>query len=156
MLAACIGAIVSLQNRSRSAVDVAFEAFRVALDVGSVDTFVISYRGFPGILAPLANDATLHETLREVIDRACDWPLVSAHTLDWPRKRPTGSSLSHREEEVLGLISQGLTNKQIAAALFISEATAKVHVRHIFDKLGVRTRTEAALRASLDSGEGSS
>jgi DNA-binding NarL/FixJ family response regulator len=54
---------------------------------------------------------------------------------------------------VLGLIAQGLTNKEIAGTLFISEATAKVHVRHIFDKLGVRTSTEAALRASEIDGE---
>jgi DNA-binding NarL/FixJ family response regulator len=62
------------------------------------------------------------------------------------KRRPNASLLTPREREVLGLVSQGLTNKEIASALFVSEATAKVHVRHIFEKLGVRSRTEAALR----------
>jgi LuxR family transcriptional regulator, maltose regulon positive regulatory protein len=55
--------------------------------------------------------------------------------------------LSPREEEVLGLVARGMRNKEIAATLFISEVTVKVHVRHILRKLGVRTRVEAAMQA---------
>jgi DNA-binding NarL/FixJ family response regulator len=51
---------------------------------------------------------------------------------------------------VLSLIAEGLSNRQIAARLYISDVTVKVHVRHIFEKLGVRTRTEAALIAVED------
>ncbi len=50
------------------------------------------------------------------------------------------------------MLAQGLTNREIASALYISEATAKVHVRHILGKLGVRTRTEAAVRAASTEG----
>ena len=56
--------------------------------------------------------------------------------------------LTRREREVLRLLSEGMTNGEIAARLFITRSTAKVHVRHIFEKLGVHTRLQAALRAS--------
>jgi len=55
--------------------------------------------------------------------------------------------LSEREREVLALVASGRTNGQIGAALFISTKTASVHVTHILDKLGVSSRTEAALVA---------
>jgi DNA-binding NarL/FixJ family response regulator len=64
--------------------------------------------------------------------------------------QPPNHSLSPRETEVYGLIAQGLSNRAIAQALFISEATVKVHVRRILEKLGVETRTQAALRAAQD------
>jgi DNA-binding CsgD family transcriptional regulator len=56
--------------------------------------------------------------------------------------------LSEREREVLALVATGRTNAEIGASLFISPKTASVHVTHILDKLGVSSRTEAALRAA--------
>ena len=55
--------------------------------------------------------------------------------------------LTPREREVLAHLAEGATNRQIAAALFISEKTASVHVSNILGKLGVRNRGEAAARA---------
>jgi predicted ATPase/DNA-binding CsgD family transcriptional regulator len=55
--------------------------------------------------------------------------------------------LTSREREVLRLLPQGLTNKEIGAALFITERTATTHVAHIFAKLGVNSRTQAAALA---------
>jgi DNA-binding NarL/FixJ family response regulator len=55
--------------------------------------------------------------------------------------------LSERELEILGLIARGGSNKEIADQLFIAEGTVKNHVTHILGKLGVRDRTQAALRA---------
>jgi len=52
--------------------------------------------------------------------------------------------LTTRERQVLALIAEGATNRQIGAALFMAEKTASVHVSRILAKLGVRTRTEAA------------
>jgi two-component system response regulator DegU len=65
-----------------------------------------------------------------------------------PKSRPAGDpGLTERELEVLKLVGQGASNREIAAALFISEKTAKNHLTRIFEKLGVSDRTQAALYA---------
>jgi DNA-binding NarL/FixJ family response regulator len=55
--------------------------------------------------------------------------------------------LSERELEIMALIAAGSSNKEIADQLFIAEGTVKNHVTHILGKLGVRDRTQAALKA---------
>jgi DNA-binding NarL/FixJ family response regulator len=55
--------------------------------------------------------------------------------------------LSERESEILALIATGASNREIANQLFIAEGTVKNHVTHILGKLGVRDRTQAALKA---------
>ena len=60
------------------------------------------------------------------------------------RRRRKNVTLTAREAEVLQLLTDGLTNRQIGRALFISEKTASVHVSNILGKLGATTRTEAA------------
>lgn len=60
---------------------------------------------------------------------------------------PTPEDLTDRERDVLGYVAQGLGNKEIAAALNISENTVKTHVRHIMSKLNMRSRAEAAAYA---------
>jgi ATP/maltotriose-dependent transcriptional regulator MalT len=64
-----------------------------------------------------------------------------------PRGRAAGE-LSTREREVLGLLTQGMSNARIAQTLFISEKTAGHHVSRILAKLGVRNRAEAAAHAA--------
>src|SRR6266705_2561208 len=58
-----------------------------------------------------------------------------------------GSELTEREREVLALIARGYTNKQIAEALTVTEKTARNHVSHILEKLGLSRRSEAAAYA---------
>jgi DNA-binding CsgD family transcriptional regulator len=60
------------------------------------------------------------------------------------RPRPAQDGLTERERDVLRLIAEGLSNRQIATRLHISPSTAGVHVSHILGKLGATTRTEAA------------
>jgi DNA-binding NarL/FixJ family response regulator len=64
---------------------------------------------------------------------------------------PTADTLSERELEVLALIAQGETNRGAAARLFISEATVKTHLLHIYEKLGVGDRA-AAVATAYDRG----
>jgi DNA-binding NarL/FixJ family response regulator len=58
-------------------------------------------------------------------------------------RRPADGTLSKREREVLALVADGTTNREAARRLFVSEATIKTHLLHIYDKLGVRDRAAA-------------
>src|SRR4029450_7988719 len=64
-----------------------------------------------------------------------------------PRPQPLVVPLSDRELDVVRLLSQGRSNREIAAALFLAEGTVKNHVTNVLGKLGARDRTQAALRA---------
>ncbi len=66
---------------------------------------------------------------------------------------PENDNLTEREREILNLVATGASNKQIALALRISLNTVKVHLRNIFDKIGVTSRTEATLYALRSAGE---
>ncbi|MFI6476347.1 response regulator [Nonomuraea sp. NPDC050663] len=67
------------------------------------------------------------------------------------RMRDPGPALTAREIEILELLSKGAGNKEIARALFITEATVKTHLNHVYGKLGVETRT-AAVTAAVERG----
>ena len=66
-------------------------------------------------------------------------------------RRPARDTLSAREMEILVMVARGATNKRAAAELFISEATVKTHLLHIYDKLGVNDRA-AAVAAAYEKG----
>lgn len=72
-------------------------------------------------------------------------PSIAA-TLVRGMSRPS-VTLSARETEVLRLVAQGSSNRAIAAALFVSEATVKTHLIHVFEKLDVNDRTRAVTKA---------
>lgn len=67
-----------------------------------------------------------------------------------PGDAPDPNQLTERELEVLGLVTAGLRNKEIAARLAVSENTAKFHLRNILEKLHAESRTELATRALRD------
>jgi DNA-binding CsgD family transcriptional regulator len=64
----------------------------------------------------------------------------------WER-RTRSPLLTDRELDVVALVAEGLTNKQIGRRLFISPATVRTHLEHVYDKLGVRTRAGAVTAA---------
>lgn len=78
-------------------------------------------------------------------------PAIAARLTSHVRSPSRTTALSVREREVLLYVARGTPNKQIAKELFISEATVKTHVSHIFDKLGVTDRA-AAVAAAYEAG----
>ena len=140
-------AVLSLSNHGGRS-DIAAEAMTLAIELGNVDGLVLAYRACPQLLATHSIDAALKKSLAAIMLNARDDALAKKCGFIATRPTRVNERLTARESEVVALIAQGLTNKQIGRVLFISEATVKVHVLHIFDKLGVRTRTEAAVRAA--------
>jgi len=112
---------------------------------GQFDAVVLACRARPSLLLNL--ETTINQNdLTDLISRARDRPLARAMGIAVPGNDERGTgSLSPREREVSELLAQGRTNAEIARALYISEVTVKVHVRHILQKLGVRNRAEAAV-----------
>src|SRR5690606_34283771 len=72
-------------------------------------------------------------------------PTVAATLMS--RLRDPRPVLTDREAQVLRAVATGGTNRQVASALHVSEATVKTHLVHVFDKLGVASRTAAVARA---------
>ncbi|MFL6038533.1 MAG: LuxR C-terminal-related transcriptional regulator [Gaiellaceae bacterium] len=126
-------------------------AFQTVLDTGSWDAFVCAYRAFPPLLTHLVElecfDTTPFADKIAMLDPGLGEKIGL-------RTRGTGAEtnepLTPREREVLELVRQGLSNRQIAKTLWITESTVKVHVRHLFAKMGVRSRTEAAALSLKD------
>ncbi|HZR83904.1 MAG TPA: response regulator transcription factor [Candidatus Binatia bacterium] len=110
--------------------------------------------GFSGYVARNASIDALCDALSEVArgHLACP-PEISGGLLralfergTSPTDRDAESMLTHRESQVLHLLGQGLTNKEIAGELFLSVATVKHHVHHILEKMNLPRRTQAMRR----------
>ena len=88
------------------------------------------------------------ETAGYIVGRASDHDLAATIGIDPATALDPVSTLSAREREVYDLLCEGLRNREIAKRLFISVETVKVHARHVYDKLGIRSRTALALQAA--------
>ncbi len=102
-----------------------------------------------GAVGYLLKDAPVEAVVTAVVDAAAGRAVWSPSLTDrivtgmrTPRARP-----SDRETEVLRLVAEGYSNREIARALFISEATVKTHLVHLNAKLGSASRTEAVAKA---------
>ncbi len=144
--AACARAIVALRSGNvNEGVVQARLALRAAAYSGVQSCLVSAYRGYPELLVTLLADPQSSEDVTRTMTLVGDREELNSVELI---REGSILSLSPREREVFALLAQGRSNREIGKALFISPVTVKVHVRHIFDKLGVRSRTEAAVRGS--------
>jgi DNA-binding NarL/FixJ family response regulator len=111
------------------------------------DALVSSLRAWPPLLNALSQVRSRQPSLAAALRRSYDYDLARKAGIDLgrrPRHPGVIDALSPREGEILELVRQGFTNADIARALFIAESTVKVHVSHILEKTGTRSRTEAA------------
>ena len=103
-----------------------------------------------GATGYLLKDTPRDELLRAVRAAAAGESVLSppvARQLLGQVRRPHRDVLSDRELEVLVLVARGATNKAAARELFISEATVKTHLHHVYEKLGVNDRAAAVAKA---------
>jgi LuxR family maltose regulon positive regulatory protein len=111
---------------------------------GIWDPVVIAVRAAPTLGEFMAEQPQWRGWLQRVLLHSSDSSIAKKLGLDVPRAARPSADLSARESEVHELLAQGLTNEEIAKQLYISLSTTKVHVKHIYEKLGVRSRLEAA------------
>jgi two-component system, NarL family, nitrate/nitrite response regulator NarL len=80
-------------------------------------------------------------------------PITTVQSRSLMENSSRGSkTMSEREKEVLALVAEGCTNNEIAVRLSIARGTVRVHLHHIFKKLRVRRRTEAAVKYLIATG----
>jgi len=102
-----------------------------------------------GVHSALPRDASPDQIIAAIYAAAAGLATVPAHSARAvlvTEREAEGEPLTPREIEVLEIVSEGLSNKQIAARLNISEHTAKFHVNSILGKLAAGTRAEAVTR----------
>jgi len=135
-----IDAIRKIRQELATAKIIVFSAL-----TGEEDVYQALQAGAVTFLAKETPDEELVKTIREVHAGGRPLPPDVARKL---ADRLTQPSLSAREVEVLSLVAKGLRNKEIGAALSISEDTVQGHMKHILSKLGVNDRTHATVVAA--------
>lgn len=80
----------------------------------------------------------------EALLRRSSWPKISIKKMD-ENQNTNKLLLTSRENDIMNLVAKGLSNKRIAENLFVSELTVKTHLKNIFKKLSVNSRTQAIL-----------
>lgn len=107
--------------------------------------------GAGGYLLKSTSPAEILDALKDVKNGGAPMSAQIARKVVQSFYKPKGIGkkleiLTDREEEILSLLSSGYMYKEIAGELFITIDTVKTHIRHIYDKLQVRTRTEAVVK----------
>jgi DNA-binding CsgD family transcriptional regulator len=127
----------------------ALKHIETAFASGLHETIVMACRAYPNLVGQIFRTPR-GDDLGAILTAASDGALARACGVRLPRPAGRSDNLSPRELEVYDLVVQGRTNREISQLLFISESTTKVHVRHILEKLGVRSRVDAVRAWRLD------
>lgn len=127
---------------TRGQADEAMEVFKPFLDETSENNLAGFLMRESPIVVPLLRRAHERRMQRAHVERVLE---LLGEPLDAVAS-PTGEALSERELEVFRVLAEGLSNKEIASRLFVSEATVKSHVQHIMRKLEASSRTQAVAR----------
>jgi LuxR family maltose regulon positive regulatory protein len=132
-------------SRAMTAVE---RALALAEPGGFVRTFVDEGPPIARLLYEAAAGGIAPAYARRLLAAFPDAPQEKADAgkLQTPESEPV-EPLSEREQEILQLVAEGLTNREIAARLFLALNTVKAHTRNIYGKLGVHSRTQAVARA---------
>jgi LuxR family maltose regulon positive regulatory protein len=145
LVAACHSVVGARAGEIESAI----QLLTIARELGAWDPVVCALRASAELADLLAQHEDSRRQLRSLYSSSNDLGLARRAGFRTRATRGPGELLTPRELEVLGLIRLGMRNHEIARALFISPSTTKVHIRHVFEKLGVRTRAEAVARYEM-------
>jgi LuxR family maltose regulon positive regulatory protein len=146
VLSPCVDAIISLGAADDVDAKILERVWRSAQTTGNYDSLVCAYRGQPRLLEALLVEGTHGTELAALLARANESGLARQFRISLKSFQRSSQPLTAREEEVVRELEQGSSNREIASRLFITEATVKAHLRHIYEKLGVRTRAELLAR----------
>lgn len=141
-----IGSLRAMSNAPRVLVLTAYhdgETIRSVLECGA-----------EGLALKTASPQQTLSAIRQVVEGQLVFPQAARRWIEARGARHESPELTAREREVWALIAEGLSNVQIASRLSLSENTVKFHVQHLYQKLGVKNRTEAALRHKAGSRAG--
>jgi LuxR family maltose regulon positive regulatory protein len=133
------------RGRREAALTALTRALTLAEPEGYVRTFVDEGPALRDLLRRVDEPAGYVAALLDAFDDRRATPVAPEAPPRAPS--PLAEPLTDRELDVLALIAQGLTNREIAEQLVISINTVKTHAKHLYDKLDVRNRAEAATRA---------
>jgi two-component system nitrate/nitrite response regulator NarL len=117
------------------------------------ELIIAAARGAYGVILKEAAPEVLVQCLREVAGGRRLLPLASSESLRWQESPGTAITenvltvLTDRERQIMHLVSEGLSNKEVGRQLNISDGTIKVHLHHIYQKLAISNRTALAALA---------
>ncbi len=150
VLISAVDAVCALKVHDPDVIERVQELEEVAFRRGALDLLVTAYRASPELLRVLLSASREPERLMSLIRKVQDADLAESVGFQVSRSGDRRSTLTPREREVYELVVHGLKNREIGHLLFIEESTVKVHTHHIYDKLGIRSRTALIVHAALE------